>query len=157
MFGTFSIRRTVKRRVLMGDVNLWLITVSSKHEYALSVVHTSSTAQQSSALIIIKIIIFISRHFQHFYFSVRSSKSSVNKIFSVPPSLITINFQFCRVSRDSCRILCPAGVDTTVVIVNRGYDQHAGLGTKHGGGQGGVRGHQFSLQTPGDREGMVSF
>ena len=68
MFGTFSIRRTVKRRVLMGDVNLWLITVSSKHEYALSVVHTSSTAQQSSALIIIKIIIFISRHFQHFYF-----------------------------------------------------------------------------------------
>ena len=43
-----------------------------------------------------------------------------------------------------------------MVVVYRGYDQHAGLRTKHGGGECGVRGYNISLQTPSYCERLVT-
>ena len=69
---------------------------------------------------------------------------------------VTIDFQFSRVSCHSCRILSPAGVCATVVIVNGGYDKHASLGAQHCGGHCRPRGHDVSLQTPGDGDGQIT-
>ena len=50
-----------------------------------------------------------------------------------------------------------ASVNPRVLIVNGGYHEDASLGAQHSSGQGGVRGHDVSLQTPGDGERMISF
>ena len=82
---------------------------------------------------------------------------SVNKIYPVTIQKITIDFNLSWVCGYSSWVLCSTGVNTTVVVVHRWYDQHASLCTKHGGGQGGVRWHNVSLQTPGYCQRSVSF
>ena len=85
---------------------------------------------------------------------------SVNRIFPSPYLSMffsfTINFQLCRIHCNPCSILSPAGIDSRVLIIHRGYDQYAGLSAKHSGGETGVRGYSVTLQTPGDRYGHVA-
>ena len=68
----------------------------------------------------------------------------------------TINCQLCRVSGYPCSILSSTGVDSTVLVVHCSDDQHAGLSAQHGGGQGGVRVDNVSLQAPSNVERFVS-
>ena len=46
-------------------------------------------------------------------------------------------------------VLRPAGVDSTVLVVNRGYYEDTGLLTDHGGGHHRVGRYYVSLQVPG--------
>ena len=68
----------------------------------------------------------------------------------------TIDFEFCRVCGNSCRVLHPAGVFPIVGIVHWGDHENACLSAQHCGGQGGVRVNNVPLQTPGDGQRPVT-
>ena len=56
----------------------------------------------------------------------------------------------------ACRVGGPAGVDPTVLVVNISDIEETDLTADHGGGQTGVRGHNFTLEAPGDGDREVS-
>ena len=68
----------------------------------------------------------------------------------------TINFQLCRIHCNPCSILSPAGIDSRVLIIHRGYDQYAGLSAKHSGGETGQTSSPSYItsnnKTGGDKE-----
>ena len=53
-------------------------------------------------------------------------------------------------------VLRPAGVDPRVLVVNTSYAQQGRPLPQHGGREDGVGGHDLSLETPGDGEGLVA-
>ena len=81
---------------------------------------------------------------------------SVNKILSVPFCYNTIDFKFCWISCNPCRVLCPACVRATVLVIHGSNDQHAHFPSNHSSRHCWVRWYQVPLQTPGDFQRHVT-